>query len=242
MNCRPHKLKSSSKTRTTALHKAFLAAGLLSGAALSSIVFAAPASALSCSDPLNSTLSGLLANGPCTQGNWTFKLNSFSSFNSADSIQITLGGNSLSYTIANELSWVTSGNPYKINYTVTGDPVALAGRSLSQYTSAIGSSLIPLAGNAGSYAITSMNAPGTATSFLTGATSTSANTPYLSPGFLTDTFDATLLVTSGGVQSVQSTLNTSDAQTTVPGPLPLLGAGAAFGFSRRIRNRIKAAA
>jgi len=28
--------------------------------------------------------------------------------------------------------------------------------------------------------------------------------------------------------------------TDVPGPLPLLGAAAAFGFSRRIRNRIKA--
>ena len=27
----------------------------------------------------------------------------------------------------------------------------------------------------------------------------------------------------------------------VPGPLPLLGAGAAFGFSRRIRSRIKGA-
>jgi hypothetical protein len=26
----------------------------------------------------------------------------------------------------------------------------------------------------------------------------------------------------------------------VPGPLPLLGAASAFGFSRRIRNRIKA--
>ena len=28
----------------------------------------------------------------------------------------------------------------------------------------------------------------------------------------------------------------------VPGPLPLLGAGAAFGFSRKLRNRIKASA
>ena len=31
------------------------------------------------------------------------------------------------------------------------------------------------------------------------------------------------------------------SQTSVPGPLPLLGAGAAFGFSRRIRSRIKGA-
>ena len=28
----------------------------------------------------------------------------------------------------------------------------------------------------------------------------------------------------------------------VPGPLPILGAGAAFGFSRRLRHRIKVAA
>jgi len=27
----------------------------------------------------------------------------------------------------------------------------------------------------------------------------------------------------------------------VPGPLPILGAGAAFGFSRKLRGRIKAA-
>jgi hypothetical protein len=42
MNSPLHKLKSSSKTRTTALNKDFLAAGLLSGAAYSSIVFEAP--------------------------------------------------------------------------------------------------------------------------------------------------------------------------------------------------------
>jgi len=33
----------------------------------------------------------------------------------------------------------------------------------------------------------------------------------------------------------------NDFSQTVPGPLPLLGAGAAFGFSRRIRSRIKGA-
>ena len=31
-----------------------------------------------------------------------------------------------------------------------------------------------------------------------------------------------------------------NAYTQVPGPLPILGAGAAFGFSRKLRNRIKA--
>ncbi len=31
------------------------------------------------------------------------------------------------------------------------------------------------------------------------------------------------------------------APSEVPGPLPLLGAGAAFGFSRRLRKRVKLA-
>jgi len=35
--------------------------------------------------------------------------------------------------------------------------------------------------------------------------------------------------------------NSFQQTTRVPGPLPLLGAGAAFGFSRRIRSRIKGA-
>lgn len=36
------------------------------------------------------------------------------------------------------------------------------------------------------------------------------------------------------------TLENSFQQTQVPGPLPILGAGMAFGFSRKLRRRIKA--
>jgi hypothetical protein len=35
--------------------------------------------------------------------------------------------------------------------------------------------------------------------------------------------------------------NVKDTFTQVPGPLPLLGAGAAFGWSRKLRNRVKLA-
>jgi MYXO-CTERM domain-containing protein len=34
------------------------------------------------------------------------------------------------------------------------------------------------------------------------------------------------------------TVNATSAPADVPGPLPLLGAGAAFGWSRRLRKRI----
>jgi hypothetical protein len=50
-------------------------------------------------------------------------------------------------------------------------------------------------------------------------------------------------VTMGSVNSIQNSYSQKDADPTdtVPGPLPLLGAGAAFGFSRRLRTRVLAA-
>lgn len=64
----------------------------------------------------------------------------------------------------------------------------------------------------------------------------------LTPNLFSETFIGTLNVTNGGVQSVNFRVNTSDTSSAVPGPLPVLGAAAAFGFSRKVRNRIKAAA
>ena len=44
-----------------------------------------------------------------------------------------------------------------------------------------------------------------------------------------------------GNGAIDAMENSFQQTTHVPGPLPLLGAGAAFGFSRRIRSRIKGA-
>lgn len=44
----------------------------------------------------------------------------------------------------------------------------------------------------------------------------------------------------GSLDVLDSFTNTFTQKSEVPGPLPLLGAGAAFGFSRRLRSRIKA--
>lgn len=46
--------------------------------------------------------------------------------------------------------------------------------------------------------------------------------------------DVTHLITNGG-----SLTGFTDTVTQTPGPLPILGAGAAFGFSRKLRRRIK---
>jgi len=47
--------------------------------------------------------------------------------------------------------------------------------------------------------------------------------------------------TGDGVTQFSNRLN-QQVPPEVPGPLPLLGAGAAFGFSRKLRNRVKLAA
>jgi hypothetical protein len=52
------------------------------------------------------------------------------------------------------------------------------------------------------------------------------------------------LVTTGSINSFQNSFTQLEGPAdpeTVPGPLPLLGAGAAFGFSRRLRTRVLAA-
>ena len=50
-------------------------------------------------------------------------------------------------------------------------------------------------------------------------------------------------VTNGSINSFQNSFTQfeADPKVEVPGPLPLLGAGAAFGFSRRLRTRVLAA-
>jgi hypothetical protein len=47
---------------------------------------------------------------------------------------------------------------------------------------------------------------------------------------------------TGDPASIDAISNNFTQRETVPGPLPLLGAGAAFGFSRKLRSRIKGSA
>jgi hypothetical protein len=63
------------------------------------------------------------------------------------------------------------------------------------------------------------------------------------PGLKTISVRDEYLVTNGSINSFQNSFRQIPGGTTdkVPGPLPLLGAGAAFGFSRRLRTRVLAA-
>lgn len=59
------------------------------------------------------------------------------------------------------------------------------------------------------------------------------------------TFEQTFSATSGGpnkfatINSFGIQFSQTEPEPTVPGPLPILGAGAAFGMSRKLRSRIK---
>jgi hypothetical protein len=100
-----------------------------------------------------------------------------------------------------------------------------------------------ITGNNGifSTSTTSLGLPSAATSS-GGAGSTVGFTPALTTLTFTQTFSSTaagaLVLNSLG--TIYST-TPGRGDEEVPGPLPLLGAGAAFGFSRRLRNRIKVA-
>jgi len=57
-------------------------------------------------------------------------------------------------------------------------------------------------------------------------------------GTFVDVTDAYRVTNTGGLNSFSNGF-TQTSNLPVPGPLPLIGLGAAFGFSRRLRNRIK---
>jgi hypothetical protein len=62
------------------------------------------------------------------------------------------------------------------------------------------------------------------------------------PGLKTISVRDEYLVTMGSINSFQNSFTQlPGGNPQVPGPLPLLGAGAAFGFSRRLRTRVLAA-
>jgi hypothetical protein len=69
-------------------------------------------------------------------------------------------------------------------------------------------------------------------------------TPALSPGF-SDIYSYVRNTSAGDTPQTQTrihSLRINPPTAATPGPLPLLGAGAAFGFSRRLRTRVRTAA
>jgi hypothetical protein len=220
-----------------------LNAAILLAAGTVGVASANPAQAALCSTITNISggPTGLGAGNSCnTAGGWIFTLNSFSGFGATDALSFTGGGiitAPLTYGILQQAgSWTSANNPYTFNYSVT----APTPRLLSSYSSSLTSSVSGVeGGDAGTWDVN--GTPGAAMAVFSTPTSTNGFKSY-STNLSSDTFSATLNVSTGQIQSVTSTINTREPSSAVPGPLPLLGAGAAFGFSRRLRNRVKLAA
>jgi MYXO-CTERM domain-containing protein len=101
-----------------------------------------------------------------------------------------------------------------------------------------------ITGNNGNFSTSTASAGLTSPATATGGPGTTVSfVPMLTSQDFIQSFSAT---PSGNLAfNSLGTIYSTTAGTTpppqVPGPLPLLGAGAAFGFSRRLRNRIKVA-
>jgi len=238
MTSTPQMNKLTSKTR-----KALLTAGLLSGAAFATLGFTPAAKAF---DFLNTNLEELAASKPFDIGDKTYSDFSYTGFKGTDTVNISeIGGPTPQHTLNLASSMGKWG---KGTYTFTYKMV-VKGPSLnvfSKYRNQVGSATFDP--NIGTYKTEfsmltpTVTPPAPVISNINAGPSLIAN---FTGGVTAAIFTNTLEVTDGGATVLDNTLSQEPEKGTtdeVPGPLPLLGAGAAFGFSRRIRNRIKAAA
>jgi len=113
-----------------------------------------------------------------------------------------------------------SSGPSVLNGTVNAFATSVSGRSTQLFGS----------GGAPVFAIESGYVSGNQIV----SSATFSNTTLAGLGFTTTGLIGTWTLTNGGDQ-IQVFLSSSAA---VPGPLPLLGAAAAFGYSRRLRRRV----
>jgi hypothetical protein len=150
----------------------------------------------------------------------------FVGFNDADTVTFTLAGGVHRFQILSNGGWATPvGLDYKV--AVTSGPSVITAATANYQTSD--------PAGAGNFTFTT-GQPSTSTGSSTVNSSPLMNT--FTPSVTSSTFSTTLTPTSGVIDQFTSRYIQSD----VPGPLPILGIGAAFGFSRKLRKRIKHAA
>jgi len=199
-------------------------------AALVAILGSGTAKAAACSD---GTLSGLVNVSCTTAQGFTYKLTSFTGFAGTDTFSFTNGGaDNFQYSLQGSSAYVT-GSPYSLVYELT----APSGRLLDNFTTGGSTSVIS---SSATWVIAA--SPGPTASGTIAFSGQSNATATFSPQITFSTFTGTLNVASGNISSVTSLVASAAPVVGAPGPLPVLGAGAAFGFSRKLRKRIKQAA
>ena len=237
------------------LRNAAILLGLSAGVALaSSPANAGPATPTTACPTTATSLTTFLASGfECTVGDKNFSNFTYNISNPAmgptaaginTSVTTTASGNF--YTVLFQAnspgSWMgstASPTTGTLGFTVTVN--SLSTDLITSITGAVNSSIPGSTYTWNTTSSGSVAPPATCqgTESINSCTGIGSNPPPLSLPGVTSTVVSTSFTTgTDGVQSVQNTI----IQSPVPGPLPILGAGAAFGFSRKLRTRIKSVA
>jgi hypothetical protein len=217
-----------------------LLAGLTAGLG---ILQAAPAQAQVCTGNGTSTASfslAFLTANPgltCTVGDKTYSNFSFTGFTASDAAQNVVnmsesGVGGLQHTIGmmNTSGWTSASNTF--NYTVS---IASGSNVLDQWA-ATGSSSILGSGFNSTVAATN-SAPSPNPNGAINAFSTVGSPSTFNAGTTSSAFTNTFNVTSNAFTSFDNSLTQKATPTSAtPGPLPILGAAAAFGSVRKLRR------
>ncbi|MCX5955057.1 MAG: hypothetical protein NTW51_01305 [Cyanobacteria bacterium] len=206
---------------------------------MSSFILASgtPVKAAACVDNLLGLLS---TNNPCTDSQgYEFTFINSTGFNTSTTLGVgdqfafqSAFGN-FQYSLQAATAYTTTPGTYTLSYKVK----APTGKLLSQLTSGLQST-----DNTASGSWTIVGTQGQAQTTLAAPLTATGGVYNYAPKLSEDTFTATLVVNSGNISTVGSMLKSAPKLSEVPGPLPIIGAGAAFGFSRKIRRRIQASA
>lgn len=232
------------------LHKVALLLGISAGTTLlQSPVQAGTVAPVAACPVFSSALSGFLATGfSCTVGDKNFSDFTYSFTGAmgnptpndiAVTISTTAGGQLYTALFAPTTPGSWMGGSGSIGYKITVN--TLSTDVISQVSGAVNSSIPSADYTWSTTASGSVAPPATCAGdeSVNSCTGVGSNPiPLALPGVLSTDVVNNFAATNDGIQSIQNTV----VQTAVPGPLPLLGAGAAFGFSRKLRSRIKASA
>jgi hypothetical protein len=223
------------------------AAVLLFASGTLSFVGTAPAHAGVCTG--NGTTMGsfdltLITSDPaltCTVGDKTYSNFSYTGFvanipaqNIVNMSESGVGGLQHTIGMMNTSGWTSASNTFNYTITVSGvnvlDQWAATGQSsilLSSFTSTVTATNSAPSPNPNG-AVNAFSTVGSPSTFTAGTTSSA--------------FTNTFIVSSQGFTAFDNSVTQKAPAAPAPGPLPILGAGAAFGFSRKLRSRIKDAA
>lgn len=211
------------------LKRSLAAPGLLVAGALVSLLAPSTAKAV-----LNCTFGNTTACTSSAEGNLQFSNFSFSGTGAegVDAIQVSQTGPGEIYTIAFNAGGVGQfDSEATLNFTIT--PINGYTLSAAGVSSTVNTFDNPLF----SFNYTSGNLPS-----LTTSGNTVSPVPFSAP--LTSS-DIVIKWSEASATASGTSFNLSlqpPSTTPVPGPLPILGAASAFGFSRRIRNRSRLSA